>query len=80
VNKDFVIFYERLPTGMTTSAKPKAAWSSLFAGLRKLGLTEVTTEELETALEVCFPNGTTSQDEANVLRSVYRHLKRSGSG
>jgi hypothetical protein len=78
VDGEYVIFYERQPK--TTLAKTKADHSSLLEGLRTLGLGSVTPEQLATALEVCFPKGTTGQDEANVLRVVFRHLKRSGSG
>ena len=80
VNNEYVIFYERLPTGTKTSAKTKVDHSGLLEGLRKLGLSEVTTEQIEAALAVCFPKGTISQDEADVLRTVFRHLKRSGAG
>ena len=80
VNGEYVLFYDRQPTGMKSEGKkPKADHSSLSEGLRRLGLSEVTTEQLDGALEACFPKGTTGQDEANVLRAVFRHLKRAGS-
>ncbi len=78
VNGEYVIFYERQPTG-TATVKLKADRSSLLDGLRTLGLSAVTTDQLEAALDACFPKGTTGQDEANVLRTVFRHLKRAGS-
>lgn len=80
VNGEFVLFYERQPTSTKTEdKKPKADHSSLIEGLNLLGLTGVTTEQVEAALIVCFPKGTTGQDEATVLRTVFRHLKRAGS-
>ena len=80
VNAEFVIFYERLATDTKTERKKtKADHSALLQGLYSLGLSGVTTEQLEDALVVCFPKGASGQDEANVLRVVFRHLKRSGS-
>jgi hypothetical protein len=81
VNGEYVIFYERQPTSTkTVGKKPKANHSALLDGLVSLGLNGVTTEQLEAALTACFPKGTSGQDEASVLRAVFRHLKRSGSG
>ena len=74
VNGEYVIFYERQP------ARSQADHSSLLEGLRTLGLGSVTPDQLEAALQACFPKGTVGQDEANVLRTVFRHLKRSGCG
>lgn len=76
VNGEYVLFYERQATNSVT---PKADNSSLLEGLRRLGLAEVTTAQVEAALAVCFPKGTAGQDEANVLRTVFRHLKRAGT-
>jgi len=78
VNGEYVIFYERQPK--SEGKKPRADYSALLSGLGSLGLNGVTTEQLEAALAACFPKGTSGQDEANVLRVVFRHLKRSGSG
>lgn len=81
VSGDYVIFYERLPTSTKAEGKkPKADHSALLQGLGSLGLSGVTTEQLEDALATWFPQGTNGHDEANVLRTVFRHLKRSGSG
>jgi predicted DNA-binding transcriptional regulator AlpA len=81
VNGEYVIFYERQPTSTKTSEKKsKTDHSSLIDGLKALGLTTVTTEQLEAALSTCFPQGTSGQDAGAVLRSVFRHLKRSGVG
>jgi hypothetical protein len=74
VNGEYVIFYERKPT------RTQADHASFLDGLRTLGLASVTTEQLEAALQACFPKGTNGQDEATVLRTIFRHLKRSGCG
>jgi hypothetical protein len=79
VNGAFVLFYERLPTSTAPEPKKtKARHSTLLEGLRNLGFSAVTTEQIDAALAVCFPSGTTGQDEATVLRSIFRHLKRPG--
>ncbi len=81
MNGEYVLFYERQPTVMKPEGKKaKADHSSLIDGLKALGLSTVTNEQIEAALAACFLNGTTGQDEANVLRVVFRHLKRSGVG
>lgn len=80
VNGEYVIFYERQATSTKPSTTKKADHSSLLDGLRSLGLSTVTTDQVEAALAACFPKGTSGQDESNVLRTVFRHLKRSGVG
>jgi hypothetical protein len=80
VNGEYVIFYERHPPGSKAETKKtKADHSGLLEGLALLGLNGVTQEQIVAALAACYPKGTTGQDEANVLRAVFRHLKRSGS-
>ena len=78
VTGELVIFYERQPK--SERKESKASHSSLMEGLRTLGLNAVTNDQIESALAVTFPNGTDGQDEANVLRVVFRHLKRSRVG
>lgn len=77
VNGEFVLFYERQPKAEVEAAKPDH--TGLLEGLAALGLNSVTAAQLEAALAICFPKGTTGQDEANVLRVVFRHLKRAGA-
>lgn len=77
VNGEYVLFYERQPKAEVKVAK--ADHTALLEGLGALGLTSITTGQIEAAVEACFPKGTTGQDEANVLRVVFRHLKRAGS-
>jgi len=76
---EYVIFYERQQSSPKSPIKkPKANHSSLMEGLRNLGLNGITTDQIESALAITFPSGTDGQDEGTVLRTVYRHLKRSG--
>lgn len=77
VNGEYVLFYERQPKAEGT--KPRADHSALLEGLAALGLTTISPEQVEAALAVCYPKGTSGQDEATVLRAVFRHLKRAGS-
>jgi predicted DNA-binding transcriptional regulator AlpA len=76
VNGEYVLFYERLAT---TPKVSKPDHSSLLEGLRTLGLANITTDQVDAAISVCFPKGTADQDETHVLRTVFRHLKRSGA-
>ena len=83
VSGGYVIFYER---GEADSAKPskpvakaKADYSDLMENLQALGLPGVTAAAVEKAVGECYPKGTAGQDEHEVLRTVFRHLKRSGT-
>jgi len=84
VNGVFVIFYERAEPGGSgptrPAAKPKADYTDLIESLQALGLTNLTTALVEKAVADCFPKGTVGQDEQHILRTVFRHLKRSGTG
>lgn len=83
VNGQYVIFYERAePTGAGPTkpqAKPKADYTDLIESLQSLGLTGVTTAAVEKAVAECYPKGSAGQDEHDILRTVFRHLKRSGT-
>lgn len=77
VNGEYVLFYERAEPA--TQAAAKQDYSSLLEGLRTLGLSTISNDQTAAAVAACFPNGTIGQDESNVLRTVFRHLKRSGT-
>jgi hypothetical protein len=38
----------------------------------------LTSKQVTDAVSVCFPKGTETVDENDILRTVFRHLKRSG--
>jgi hypothetical protein len=78
VNGEYVIFYERQQSE-PRSTKPKVDHSSLLDGLKTLGLTGVNLTQIEAAVDATFPKGTDGQEESNILRTVFRHLKRLGS-
>ncbi|WP_206028432.1 helix-turn-helix transcriptional regulator [Thalassoroseus pseudoceratinae] len=89
VDGEFVIFYERRSTSdvsrtatvrsakRSVKAEPVAPSSPLADGLRSLGL-DVTSDQIEAALIACYPTGTDGDEESNILRTVFRHLKRAG--
>lgn len=80
VNGEYVIFYERREVGAKNEpAKAVLDIESLVDGLKTLGLNAVTSDQVEAAVKASFPSGTEGQDESNILRTVFRFLKRSGA-
>ena len=80
VSGGYVIFYERGEVDVKPNkpARAKADYAGLMESLQSLGLT-ATAAAVEKAVSDCFPKGTVGQDEHEVLRTVFRHLKRSGT-
>ncbi len=76
VNSEYVLFYDRQPTQKSGATQDH---SSLIEGLKNLGLAGVSHQQVETSLAMCFPKGSHGHDESDVLRTVFRHLKRSRS-
>jgi len=84
VNGEYVLFYVRdaetpKPNAVPTKPKPKQDHTELMDGLSALGLSGLTTSMVASAVEQCYPQGTAGQDENDILRTVFRHLKRAGS-
>ena len=83
VNGEYVIFYERGEPGSSgpikPAVKPEADYTDLIASLQALGLNGLTMAVVEKAVAECFPKGTAGQDEHDILRTIFRHLKRSGT-
>ena len=88
VNGEYVLFYQRdaePPKAAKAEQpkpkpKPKQDYTELIDGLSALGLTALTTTVVSDAVEQCYPQGTAGEDENNILRRVFRHLKRAGAG
>lgn len=84
VNGQYVIFYDRSEPCSAgppkPQTKPKANYADLIESLQSLGLTGVTTAAVEKAVAECYSKGTAGQDEHDILRTVFRHLKRVGTG
>lgn len=82
-NGEFVIFYERLPNTPAAPARRRPArpdHGGLVESLKSLGLAGVTAAQVDEAVAVLFPGGTTGVDEDTVLRTIYRHLRHRGTG
>jgi len=80
VNGEYVIFYERREVvAKNEPAKAALDVESLVDGLKTLGLNALTTDQVEAAVRASFPSGTEGQEESNILRTVFRFLKRSGA-
>jgi hypothetical protein len=75
-NKEYVLFYDRRPKLESSATRDH---STLIDGLRNLGLNGVTNQQIDAALAVCFPKRNQNSSESDVLRTVFRHLKRSGN-
>lgn len=82
VNGEFVIFYEKSETPPKPKATPasKADCTALLENLQALGLNGLTTKQVADAVNTCYPKGTAGEDENDILRTIFRHLKRSGIG
>jgi len=86
VNGEYVLFYQRdaespkATTPAQSKPKPKQDHTELMDGLSALGLTGLTTSVVADAVEQCYPQGIAGQDENDILRTVFRHLKRAGAG
>ena len=81
---EFVLFQERRPVTQIeaperSSRRRDGRATTLVTGLKSLGLDNVNAAAVERAMSACFPSGTDGQDDATVLRTVYRHLRRSGA-
>ena len=84
VNGDFVLFYDKTSSahnGRSTRSRSQGrhrtnGLGDLLTGLRSLGL-ETTQEQVDQAVRTCYPGGVNGTPETEVLRAVYRHLRRS---
>lgn len=86
VNGEYVLFYNRTTriadtsnqAGNTVRPTAKIDHSDLLSGLRQLGLNP-TAQQVDDAVSVVYPKGIAGIDETDVLRAIFRHLKRSGA-
>src|SRR5206468_33872 len=83
VNGAFVIFYERQPReplerpACRTTAAHGRPPGDLRRRLEGLGMANLTEAQVEQAFAACFPQGASGVAEGEVLRAVFRHLRRS---
>lgn len=87
INGEFVLFYEprhSTDTPQQTSRRSKSASkvgsdvTNLKSQLRGLGI-DASTEHVEQAVAACFPDGVDGNEDGEVLRTVFRHLRRMNS-
>ena len=84
VNGEFALFYLKQPSGPNRTSRGQSSngqtnrIDELLQGVRALGARSATTAQIEQALAVCYPEGIGQVDGTDVLRQVYRHLRRSG--
>ncbi|MHC2069750.1 helix-turn-helix transcriptional regulator [Bremerella sp. T1] len=86
VNGEYVLFYQRdtdtpqVTKPTKSKPTPKQDHTDLLDGLSALGLSGLTSSVIASAVDQCYPNGTSGEDENDILRTVFRHLKRAGVG
>jgi hypothetical protein len=81
-----IIFYRRrAPVSPTTPRSsrrrvaaivPANGHADLIAGLQGLGITNVDAAAVGIAIREVFPNGTTTEQQADIVRSLFRHFRR----
>ena len=84
INGRVVLFYSRRPgielkkgnDHRSASAKKPPQHARLIEGLKGLGMTTVTEQQVATALQSLYPSGTTGVGEGELLRTVFVHLMR----
>jgi len=85
INGQPVLFYAKghLQTGKMKTAtvapqkpKSKGRCDDVLDGLRALGLTAVTSEQVGVAVTQLYPAGLDGVDRGQVIRAVFLHLKR----
>jgi len=92
INGQIVMFYSTRTLPQSPAAKTrksraelKSAKSSekehsqLVDDLKALGLETVTAAQVESAIKIIYPTGISEVDESEVLRTLYRYLKRQNS-
>ena len=88
INNQIIIFYAgRNKTTNTkppkTTVKEKSSKKSppgrhddLIDALEGLGIENISASQVDTALSKCFPDGTDNIDKDEILRTIFRHIKR----
>jgi predicted DNA-binding transcriptional regulator AlpA len=78
-----ILFYARRigptltkPKKMKAPATTNPKHADLLEGVRALGLASVTAADIAKALKELFPSGVENQDDGELLRAVFLHLKR----
>lgn len=83
-----ILFYSRRSSGAPPISKPKKKQprpaddrlAGLIEGVRSLGLTSASRQQVEAAAGQLYPNGVDGEDQAEVLRAVFVRLMRQNRG
>ena len=87
INGQIIIFYagrnkttNTTPTKTTVKEKPSKTspgrHDELIDALERLGIENVSASQVEDALSKCYPDGTDNIDKDEILRTIFRYLKR----
>lgn len=84
INGRYILFYgdTQLSAGTSprkVSRRAKAtngSFAALKEGLVALGLNNLSDQKIKDTLKAAYPNGTTGVDEGEILRTVFRVLRR----
>lgn len=59
-----------------TAVPSSNRFGDLIYNLQSLGVAHANEQSVSTAVAECFPQGTDGQQEADIIRAVFRHLRR----
>ena len=81
VNGQPVVFYSRRTTAVPTTKRkrpPRATNNNadIIKGLKSLGLTSVSSSEVEAAMKSAFPDGVNGHAQGEVVRRIFLSIKR----
>lgn len=87
INGRYILFYGDTQLSVSATCTPSRrvsrrvspateSFAALKEGLQSLGLSNLTDQKIKDAVKAAYPNGTTGIDEGEVLRSVFRSLRR----
>jgi hypothetical protein len=91
INKKIVMFYSARPTTKPTKIKritrqpteqpveSSSRHTDIIEALEALGLENVRSSQIDSAILKCFPDGTENTSEDEILRAVFRHMNRRNS-
>ena len=79
-----ILFYARRPSptlpAKPRGKKPNSKYAALLDGLKGLGLSSVTIQQVESAMTKLYPNGTAGVSDTDTLRQVFLSIKAKNSG
>lgn len=84
INGRYILFYGDTQVSASTlprrasrrSSATNGSFAALKEGLTALGLASLTDAKIKNAVKTTYPSGTTGVDEGEVLRAIFRVLRR----